>query len=340
MTHSRPLKLPAIGLLLLAFAACDDGTSPADLGDLRPFDLAVELDQLNAPLQASRGAIQNLRLVLPTLIDAGVELVSPVTFPAEVAGRTFVYDPDNLAWEVDETREDAPADGVRVVWYAIDGSNEIADPLTERGYIELRPGDDAALDPVVLEIVDADGTVTLMDFEQWYLPAPTGGEEAEEWGAAGFYADGTTTVDFSLDCEDPAFCEIAAEEPSGSGSFDAVMEDSDTRYHLQATGTVDAATEAYDLILTATAVSSQGTTVMEINFEGAGQVQEQAGGTIRHDGEVVLDIVISGSAFEFTKPGGGSLPAGQASEVNLLFRALTLNGFNLLYQLPLFFLIL
>jgi hypothetical protein len=78
---------------------------------------------------------------------------------------------------------------------------------------------------------------------------------------------------------------------------------------------------------------------MEITFEGTNDVQTDAGGTVSHDAEVVVDIDITGNTFEFTRPGGGRLPAGQASELNLLFQSITVTGFNLIYRVPLFFLL-
>ncbi len=358
MTASRSLSLPLIGLLLLVAAACDDGTSPANLGDLDPVAVAAAVDRLNAPVVASRPALTNLRKAIPSLTAAGVQfdravaarftaafravsLAPPappvaLVIPPEAAGETFIYDPAVSAWVMDETREGAPADGIRVIWYAVDGSSEIALPVTERGYIDLTPGENTPAAPVGVRIVDTGAApLTLMDFGQWHDTVTVGTEESEDFGAAGFYADSATTVDFTI-LSTQAVDTVAGDE---AYELDITLEDPETAYTLELWGVVDGSSGTYEDFFSATVVASGGTTVMEITFDGVNDVQNHSGGTLTHDAEVVVDIVDNGSAFEFTRPGGGGLPAGQASELNLLFTSLTVTGYNLIYRIPLFFLL-
>lgn len=357
MTPSRLLKLPLIGLLL-AGAACDDGTSPADLGDLNPFALALALDRLQAPLQASSPALTNLRKAIPSLTAAGIAFDRPLAtrfdaafraaslvppapplaleIPPELIGKTFAYEAASAGWAVDESREGAPADGIRILWYAVDGSGEIAQPLVERGYIDLTPGENTPAEPVMVQVVSTgDGGQTLMDYGQWHDTTAVGSAETEDFGASGFYADASTTVQFSLVSAEAADSETGEE----SYSLDVTVESPEVAYEMNVSGKVAAGTSVYEDLLTATAVGSAGTTVLDVMFRGTADVQEDAGGTLTHDGRVVADVVINGDTFEFSRPGGGSIPAAQASELNLLFQALTLNGFNLIYRIPLFFLL-
>lgn len=357
MTPSRSPILPLTGLLLLFAAACgDDGTSPADLGSLDPMALATALDELQAPLQASNPAITNLRQSISGLTEAGIEFDHPATtrftaafrsvalappapplavvIPPEALGATFVLDVATMEWVQHESREGAPADGVRIIWYAVDGSGEIALPLTEQGYIDVTPGQNTAADPIMVRIVDTEGSpLTLMDYGQWHDTTSVGTAATEAFGATGFFADATTTVDFSMSSSE------TADTVSGDEMYElaVTLEDPEVAYELEVSGDVEGASDGYDDLLTATAVHNSATTIMELAFRGTADLQESASGTLAHDGTVVANIDIAGNSFQFSKPGGGTVPADQASELNLLFQEMTLNGFNLIYRIPLFF---
>ncbi len=358
MTPSRFSTLPLIGLLALNAAACDDGVSPIDLGSLDPLAVTVALDQLKRPLLASGVPIANLSNAIPGLEAAGIAFDRPaatgltaafravsmappapalaVVIGPELMGATFVYNTATAAWAEDESLQGAPEDGVRVIWYTVDGTGEVVRPLEERGYIDLRPGQNTPADPTMVAIVATEGSpLTLMDYGQWHDTTVVGTGRTEEFGAAGFFADTSNTVLFTLDSRE------SADSDAGDQSYDlvATLENPETAYTLDVSGTLDGATEDYEDSVMATAVIGSMTTVMELVFQGTGAVQDHASGTISHEGTVVADIIIRNDAFEFAKPGGGELPAGQASELNMLFRALTLTGFDLVYRIPLFFLL-
>lgn len=358
MTPSRFSTLPLIGLLVLAAACGDDGVSPIDMGDLDPVAVTLALDELKQPVLASSVPITNLRKSIPGLEAAGIAFdlseatgltaafravsIAPPAPPLAVAiapellGATFVYNTGTAAWAEDTSLEGAPEDAVRIIWYAVDGTGEIDLPLLERGYIDLRPGQNTPADPITIQIVATEGTpFTLMDYGQWHDTTVVGTVHTEEFGAVGFYADTSNTVQFTLDSRESSDSEVGDE----SYDFVTTLEDSQTAYELELSGTVDGATEDYEDAIMATVVRASMTTVMELLFRGTGEVQEHASGSIAHEGRVVADIVITAETFEFAKPGGGAIPAGQASELNLLFRALTLTGFDLVYRIPFFFLL-
>lgn len=358
MISSRFSTFPLIGLLVLA-AACDDGVSPPlEYPDgFDPVAIVMALDQLKQPLQASSAPITNLRLSIPSLETAGIAFDLPeatgmtaafravsiappapplaVVIAPELLGATFVYSSATAAWAEDESLEGAPEDGVRIIWYEVDGTGEVDLPLLARGYIDLRPGQNTPADPTMVEVVVTEGTpFTLMDYGQWHDTTVVGTIRTEEFGAAGFFADASNTVQFTLDSRESADSEL------GDQSYDLVvtMEDPETAYELDLSGTLDGATEDYEDSVLATVVNASMTTVMELLFQGTGEVQDNASGTIAHEGTVVTDIIIRNDTFEFARPGGGELSASQASEMNLLFRALTLTGFDLVFRIPLFFL--
>lgn len=356
MTPSRLSTLPLIGLLVLA-AACDDGVSPVDLGSLDPLAVTVALDDLKRPLLASGVPIINLRQAIPGLESAGIAFDLPaatgftaafravsMTPPAppvavviapELLGSTFVYNPATAAWAEDESLEGAPVEGVRILWYAVDGTGEVIVPLVEKGYIDLWAGQNTPTNPTIVEMVATEGTpLTLMDYGQWYDTVAVGDLRTEEFGAAGFYADTSNTVQFTLDSRE------STDSGTGDEAYElvATLEDAETAYTLDLSGTRDGATEDYEDSVVATAVSQSMTTVMELLFEGTGEAQARATGSIVHEGTEVVEIIMRNDTFEFARPGGGDIPGRQASELNMLFRALTLTGFDLVFRIPLFFL--
>lgn len=358
MTSSRFSTLPLIGLLVLA-AACDDGVSPPlEYPDgFDPVAIAMALDELKLPLQASRTPIANLRLSIPSLEAAGIAFDLPestgmtaafravsiappapplvVVIDPELMGATFVYSSATATWEEDESLEGAPEDGVRIIWYEVDGTGEVDLPLLARGYIDLRPGQNTPTDPTMVEVVATEGTpFTLMDYGQWHDTTVVGTVRTEEFGASGFFADASNTVQFTLDSRESEDSEV------GDQSYVLVvtLEDPETAYELELSGTLDDATEDSEDSVLATVVRESMTTVMDLLFQSTGAVQDHATGTIAHEGTVVTDIIITNDTFEFARPGGGELPASQASDMNLLFRALTLTGIDLVFRIPLFFL--
>jgi hypothetical protein len=70
----------------------------------------------------------------------------------DAAGQTFVYNTETESYEVDDTRTDAPPDGVRFALYAVSGTPQLIVPLQEIGYVDLSSPTDTTL--AVLAVVD------------------------------------------------------------------------------------------------------------------------------------------------------------------------------------------
>ena len=356
----RRLTLALLALALVVTTGCDDSTSSIDLGDLQPTELALALDDLVAPLQASSEPSVNLRAAVEDLLDAGIVLedrapaaavrtltalgldgVLPpmaVEIPADLMGSTFVLRLPGLSWEVDENREGAPAEGVRVIWYELDGTGGVVQPLAERGFIDIVPVPGATGDAVSVRIVDTTGTeeLVLLDFIQEYATSENG-TAVEEFAAAGSYASAARRIDFTLSSLEA----ITAGTGDQEYSVEVTLDGADLSYEMLAEGTVDGETGVYDDAILATATGSAGTTVLEVVFHGTGDVQEEAGGSLTQDGEEVAQIRIVGNTFEFLSPDGERLGATESNGLNALFRAMTTNGLYIIYSgiLPLFFLL-
>lgn len=335
MTRIRSTSLALIPLTVLALAACDEGTSPIDLGGLNPSAVATAVNGLTTPLQASDEAVANLETAQPDLADAGVDLdfsaESTVQFPENVAGSTFVYDPQAQGWAIDETRTGAPDNGVRVIWYELDGTDQVID-ASEKGYIDLWPGDGDGNAPVAMWIAETGIEAPLLDFVQDYSWT-TNGAEVETAEAEGSYADETRRVEFAM--ESVETMEIATGDVDYT--FTTVMEDTDTRYEMVASSVADGATGEYDDSIVATVDHGGATTVVELRFQGVPSSPQAVTGSVRHNGTLVANVQQDGGGYVYVSPDGDEIPAAQSTELNALFQAVTLAWIQLLYELPLFF---
>lgn len=336
MTRIRSVSLTLIPALVLGISACGDATSPVDLHGLDPAAVASAVNALAAPLHGPNEAITNLGSARADLAAAGVDLdwsaESTVQFPDEVTGSTFVHDAGEQAWVIDESRTGAPADGVRVIWYPLDSTGRVTS-ATESGYIDIQPANVAGTAPIAIRVVESGSDAApLLNFTQDY--SWTGnGEEIEAFEAEGSYSNGERTVNFSLESTET----VSTTTGDVAYAYTSIMQDADTRYELIGEGATDGATSDYDDVVTATIERGGATTVVEVRFQGTGAAQEAVDGFVRHNGTTVALVDLRGGGYAFTTPDGDELPVTQSSEMNALFQAVTLTGFRLLYDLPLFF---
>lgn len=328
-------------VLLVSVAAgvgCGDDPEP-DLGGLDPLAVVSAADGLLAPLDASRPATVNLAAAMVDLESEGVEfrratdpVVQAVEIPTAVQGKTFAYGEDAGRWEVDDSRSGAPPEGVRVIWYALDGSGELADPLTERGHIDLTGGDDPTLEELAIVVIErvGDEESTLLDLEQGYRLV-----EGAEWStyleAAGSAWSGEGRTDFTIVAEE------SGHESTGDGTYEftLVFESADARYELGSQGEIDGTTAGYEDHLESVVDLDGSRTRLRMLFTGQGTTQESASGTLEHDGRRIADVTVSGSSYSFSDPEGGEFSSAQAGELSALFRTLLLNGFAAYVELPL-----
>lgn len=331
MSPLRSLTLSLVASLVLLLGGCDDGISPSDLGGLDPLALVDALNRMASPLQPSGHATANLQAAVPSLAAAGVSLM-PTDFPPGATGHTFVYEPETGGWAADSVLTGAPPAGVRVLWYSLDGSGEIAHPPEVRGHIDLEPVEGGASDSLALTVTRSDGGVTLLHLVQGL--ASTGEPPATNtFRAEGFYSDGSRTVDLVVGSD--------VSQDTGTGDEDyllrVALDDPDLEYTLEVEGTVGGASGDTTDVVTATAVRAGATTVMEVSFRVDGDSGgENVSGTLTHRGTLIANIALVGNSYRFSKPNGDPFPSGQATELNSLFGAMSRTGFLVLLNLPLF----
>jgi hypothetical protein len=112
--------------------------------------------------------------------------------PAEVAGKTFVYDPGTGSYAVSD-RTGAPSNGVRFILYAVDPvSYAPADPLTETGYVDLI--DLSAGTTQSAQVVVVSGGITYIDYTASASSTSTSGQVS----VIGFVTDGTNRANIKL----------------------------------------------------------------------------------------------------------------------------------------------
>jgi hypothetical protein len=141
---------------------------------------------------SSYPALDNVRV-----FDRLLAFLSPaapaVLFPADLLGTTLVYDPATGEYEVDAAAAGAPANGVRIVLYAVDPILlEPVEPLTAVGYLDLTDEGTVSADRVGVLVVIGD--VTYLD----YVASATTLTTSLVFDATGYLSDGVTVVDFAL----------------------------------------------------------------------------------------------------------------------------------------------
>lgn len=334
-------RYPLVALIALAaFGACggDGGTTPEpELGGLEPLIVADSVNALVDPLPGIRTLTLNFRAAFEDLQNVGVAFTredgarpgnpAAVTFPPAYLGRTFRYESLAGSWVVDEIRTGAPADGVRVLWYELDGSGEVLLPVQELGHIDLTDGDDAALQELSIHGVQVrvgGQDLDLVDFVQGY--AASGGGTVHE--AAGTYADADRTVQF----------EIAAEQGVSGGPQDyvvtSVLESGPVRYELRAEGAGSRPGGGLQDALRATFDLGSDRTIVEIQISGVGPERE-ASGTITFNGTFLANIQADNVLYSFTNADGDPLSATSTSELNAMVRAMLFAGLEPFTWLPL-----
>jgi hypothetical protein len=329
---------PVSALLVLAvpfLSACggDTTTPEPELGGLEPLAVADSVDVLVAPLPGVREISRNFRLAFEDLRERGVEFrrsggpPAAVSFPPEYLGRTFSYESVEGGWVVDDARTGAPADGVRVLWYELDGSGEILLPVHELGHIDLTDGTDPGLEQLRVhgvEVRTAEGDLDLLDFVQGYAE----GGSSTTFEASGSYADGTREVAFTLDSEEVG--------TGGSQEYDltVTLEDGPIRYELAAEGTGTALGGGFQDDMRATVDIGSDRTVLAIEISGVGPERE-ASGTISYNGTVLADVAADGTLYAFTDPDGNTFSATASSELNVMVRSLLFAGLEPFTWLPL-----
>jgi hypothetical protein len=261
------------------------------------------------PLPAT-GALAELR-VLDRLLSFPSPSESAVLFPADLLGATLVYNPATGEYEVDPTATGAPANGIRIVLYAVDPVfHSPVEPLNAVGYLDLTDESTAAADQVgILAII---GDVTYID----YHGSATVLTDGVTFSAVGYFSDGTTVVNFDLSqswsSADGFVLTYDVDVPSASTSILAELRLDPTMEMASYSLTVEHQGELVTLDVTGSATSLSG--------------------TVSHNGVTVAEVSGDPDNPVFTDGNGHPLTNEQIQALGELFGSITavISGFDVL----------
>ena len=336
----RLLALPAL-LGSLALAACGDATGPTG-----PFDPEATADVMQSMVAATAGveeAFAGMQLAAPALgtttaadlLRGGEVVVLPDVgtslrvaesaaftpfFPSNFLGVTFVWDEASGSY-VASDGSDAPADGVRIVYYAIDPfTGEPASPLNPLGYVELRDLSTASSSRLgVLVKRTAGGEATLADYYIDLSYTTTQDQLALRLESVGFLSNGTDQLNFDL-TQDVVVTDSAIVLTQDFG-IDLEGTDIGVRYEGELTAGLDGETAALDL--TATIENGADRVVLALNAD-AGVLT----GSVAHNGATVALIGGTPAAPEFTDPDGNPLSEEDRADLQAVWESV-----NTLFEL-------
>lgn len=340
MNHAWMTRSLSFALVGLVAASCDSGTDPDPLKDFDAGTLTLAVESSVAPVEASADANWALTDFISSVLGAGFDpdrpaaiahlddarlekvlgtptqtalrdltLATTVEIPAEMLGRTYVYDFAAEGWAVDDTRTGAPSNGVRVIWYGTDAFGDYV--LPEQGYIDLTDQDTATMERLGIRVVrTASGTITLADF----VYGLSGSDDSTNWSEhlemVGFFSDGTDQVEVDIRI-DAAGSWVTLDETYTIGLF---FEGAEGSYRWKLDGSWDdaAMTSTDNLVVT---ITTNGTpTVLDLDFAASGTIA----GTLAYGGVTVANVNMTDSAITLTKAGGGSFTTEQQSQLETL----------------------
>lgn len=216
-------RVAVVALALFVFAGCDDdSTGPG--GDLDPAEAAVTMDQVVTRFIDGNEAVQSLNVFTGLILGAVGPDVVPVgtlptpgeglsgwadglrmsvgtlyedggiaSIPVGLTGKTLTYNPSTGQYEIDDTRTDAPANGVRFILYAVDPIlQQPIQPLQEIGYIDVI--DNSSFPTASIEMAAVIGTDTLIAMDV----TGTFSQTTADLAYTGFLSDGEGRLDFQI----------------------------------------------------------------------------------------------------------------------------------------------
>ncbi|HEX2249333.1 MAG TPA: hypothetical protein VHH32_03245 [Gemmatimonadales bacterium] len=141
---------------------------------------------------AAARAAQRLATMLKREQRTGAFSASMATVPAEVAGKTFVYDAGTGGY-VQSDRSGAPSNGVRFIIYAVNPITWApAEPLTETGYVDLIDLSEGSTQAARVQVVS--GGITYVDYTVSATSTSTSGRVS----VIGLVTDGTIQANINL----------------------------------------------------------------------------------------------------------------------------------------------
>ena len=323
----------AAGLLGLSTTACDDGTSPSADFEAGPMvdamaEMVAVTDGLDDALHSVAIATAQFGLSAdvevdpyPSRPDLAAMEASPTpsasVLPLQHLGKTFVWDPA-AGMYVEATTSSAPADAIRVLYYAIDPVTEApASPLNPLGYVELRDLSTDASNRLNVEVVyEPVGASPVVLADYWVDVAFTLTQAGLTYNAAsrGFFSNGTDQLNFQY-AQALSMSETAM---SLTQSFDLDMEGTGNAVSLALSFNGDPATESGTLDMTAGITNGAETMV----FSLAVDEQEAVDGQVLYQNQPVALIGGTVDAPTFTDRNGDPLSQEQVQELVALWQGI------------------
>ncbi len=320
----------------LTLAGCSDSTGPDEVFDpvvantaadevFEPFNDNVALEAIDVlsdafPSFASGApAMAPPDAELPSWFGGRLGLLQRIApfrspaepaaiFPADLLGRTLVYDVELARYVVGEGTG-APENGVRLILYAVDPIlHQPVTPLNDIGYLDLTDESTPAADRIgILAVVNQ---VTYLD----YAASAVLTTSSITFSAEGYLSDGTTVVDFTLS-------HSWSQEAGFSVSYDVSERNTDNGVQLSLN--LDPATQTGTMGLT---VTYGGNT---LTFSGTGS-DTAIEGTVSYNGQTVVEVSGSPDAPVFTDVAGNELTPAQLQALAEIFHSIgeILDGFD------------
>lgn len=326
--------IPAL-LLLSAVVACDDGTSPGAELDTRlaaervtaMVETTESLEDAFLSMQAAgdlfaseEAAALMVRGLSVDVEAAGRFLAAPgvqAFFPSNFLGVTFAFDAEQGRYVATEL-EGAPADGIRILYYAVDPFMGVPQADVPLGYIDLRDLSSAASDRLAILVVRTAGgaPLTLAEYVVDVRTQVTASSVGATITAEGFLSDGESRLDFDLG-QTLTLTETTVRVTQDYGIALAGSGLS-VRWVGEVSGTFeDPAGSALDLSVT---VRNEGqVAVFELSVAG-----ESLDGRVVSGGTVVAHIGGTTTQPAFTGPDGDALDADELEALRELFDGLAL----------------
>jgi hypothetical protein len=223
----RATGLVAGVLFLAGLSACSSDSTGLD-SEFDPQSTAESIDALGSVVEGNR-AILHLGLAGQALAGGGVaasvesgllprmsrerllddyELYRSVAatagsapiFPANWVGKTFVWDPDQEKYVLDEQLSGAPANGIRFLLYVLGEDQLPATPLQVAGTLDLLDESGPSSTRLAVLAVDTSGPsdVTLLSYFIDGSFTLTEEEIGVTFASEGFVADGSAALEFAL----------------------------------------------------------------------------------------------------------------------------------------------
>lgn len=233
-----------------------------------------------------------------------VSAPNAVIIPTLALGKTFTYDTGTNGYVLSD-RTGAPTNGVRFILYAVNPlTKAVVTPLNEVGYADLMDESaSAAALQLHLKAYVTNNANPLIDYT---AGATLTGTPPNVTGASvtvsGFVSDGTTQLDFEL-------TQTFSSSTGLSVDYSLSLPTADVSVQFQASYTL-----AGQASVTLTVKNAGNTTVAN-----ASGTQVAITGTIKHNGELVVNITGSPSAPTFTSATGDALTDAQVTALRNLF---------------------